>query len=340
MSDPYSDGTGHIINKTLTFDDAAPSPLPSDGTLRSGVYKPTDFPDVGDDIFLTPAPVWPYGDTLSVFNGTNPNGTWSLYLVRDHPGHFLDDGPPNPLIMSNWSLKLTTQATLTPSPNPIDNSNFFARQQYLDFLNREPDEGGLTYWTNQLTQCGNDARCIHLRRIGVSAAFFVEQEFQETGFFVYRLQQASFGSRPTFAQFTSDRAQVVEGPNLGAGKQALTEGWVERAAFKDAYSVTMSPDDFVNKLFDTAGLRPFTAERQQLVSDMRNGKSRARALGEVIELAEFRTREYNAAFVLMQYFGYLRRDPDQGGYDFWLSLLNNRELNNYRRHGLRIPYFR
>ena len=63
---------------------------------------------------------------------------------------------------------------------------------------------------------------------------------------------------------------------------------------------------------------------------MRNGKSRARVLREVIEISEFKQREYNAAFVLTQYFGYLRRDPDQGGYDFWLDVLNNRELNNYR----------
>lgn len=329
MSDPTGDWTGHIIRMTLVFDDAAPSPLPSNGTLTPGTYKPTNFGSEVD-FFLAPAPVGPYGTTLSVFNGTNPNGTWNLYVMRDHPGHFLDEGLPNPVIISKWSLTVTTQASPTPSPNPINDSNFFVRQNYVDFLNREPDQGGLDYWTNQLTQCGNDARCIHERRIGVSAAFFVEQEFQETGYFIYRLQQASFGSRPTLTQFTADRAQVVDGPNLEAGKQALAEGWVERTAFKDAYSVTMSPDEFVNKLFDTAGLNPFTLERQQLASDMRIGKSRAMVLREVIEIAEFKQREYNPAFVLTQYFGYLRRDPDQGGYDFWLDVLNNRELNNYR----------
>jgi hypothetical protein len=92
----------------------------------------------------------------------------------------------------------------------------------------------------------------------------------------------------------------------------------------------MSPDEFVNKLFDTANLRPYTTERQQLATDMRNGKSRAQVLREVIEIAEFKSREYNPAFVLMQYFGYLRRDIDQDGYDFWLDVLNNREPNNYR----------
>ena len=30
----------------------------------------------------------------------------------------------------------------------------------------------------------------------------------------------------------------------------------------------------------------------------------------------------------MQYFGYLRRDPDQGGYDFWLNILKNKLSND------------
>jgi hypothetical protein len=94
--------------------------------------------------------------------------------------------------------------------------------------------------------------------------------------------------------------------------------------------MTMSPEEFVNKLLDTANLRPYTTERQQLATDMRNGKSRAQVLRAVIEIDEFKSRQYNPAFVLMQYFGYLRRDVDQGGYDFWLDVLENREPNNYR----------
>jgi hypothetical protein len=58
--------------------------------------------------------------------------------------------------------------------------------------------------------------------------------------------------------------------------------------------------------------------------------SRARAIRVAIDESLFTTAEYNPSFVLMQYFGYLRRDPDQGGYDFWLNILNNREPNNYR----------
>jgi hypothetical protein len=128
----------------------------------------------------------------------------------------------------------------------------------------------------------------------------------------------------------SPHQAAASGPNLEPSKQALVAAWVERTAFTAAYPLTMSPDEFVNKLFDTANLRPYTTERQQLATDMRNGKSRAQVLREVIEIAEFKSREYNPAFVLMQYFGYLRRDIDQDGYDFWLDVLNSREPNNYR----------
>ncbi|HYN23629.1 MAG TPA: DUF4214 domain-containing protein [Pyrinomonadaceae bacterium] len=51
----------------------------------------------------------------------------------------------------------------------------------------------------------------------------------------------------------------------------------------------------------------------------------------VADSPAFAQAQYNAAFVLMQYFGYLRRDADLAGYDFWLKVLNNREPNNHRR---------
>jgi hypothetical protein len=59
-------------------------------------------------------------------------------------------------------------------------------------------------------------------------------------------------------------------------------------------------------------------------------ESRAFVLRDTIDSAAFINAEYNASFVLMQYFGYLGRDADQAGFDFWLNVVNGRELNNYR----------
>ena len=215
--------------------------------------------------------------------------------------------------------------------NPIDGDSFFVRQQYLDFLGREPDAEGLAYWTGELAKCGEDMACISDRRVGVSAAFFVEAEFQNTGSFVYRYYKACYGRRPTYAEFIADRENVIGGAGLEAAKEAFAVNWVQRAFFLQEYPPEMSNTIFVNKLFDTAGLSGYISEREQEIRAMTdNGKTRAQVLRDTIEIQGFKSREYNAAFVLMQYFGYLKRDPDQGGYDFWLNVLNNDAPNNYR----------
>jgi len=232
--------------------------------------------------------------------------------------------------LNTATLIIRDNDSAQPAVNPIDNARFFVNQHYLDFLNRAPDPAGLDYWTNEITSCGNNLACLRARRNAVSAAFFVEAEFQESGFFVYRLYRASFGVLPTHRQFIVDRSRVVGGPTLESDKTALANNFVMRDEFRARYPDSLTPDEFVNLLFDTAALVPFTAERQQLADDMRNGKTRAQVLREVIEIAEFRAREYNTAFVLMQYFGYLGRDPEPEGFAFWLDVVNNREPNNYR----------
>ena len=243
--------------------------------------------------------------------------------------------------------QLTSAELYDLGVNPIDDAQFFVRQHYLDFLNREPDAGGLAYWTARITDCGFDAHCIHGRRIGVSAAFLIELEFQETGYFVDRFYKASYGRQPNYTEFTSDRSKVSGGSNLEANKQAFATEWVQRSGFVAAYPMTMSNTEVVNKLFDSAGLTSsrYESQRQQEISALNAGSSRSIVLRDVIEIADFKNfpdpndprytelkqiSQYNPAFVLMQYFGYLRRNVDQNGYNFWLDILNNREPNNYQ----------
>jgi uncharacterized repeat protein (TIGR01451 family) len=93
---------------TLTFDDAAPSPLPEyfGHQIFSGNYKPTNYGSEAD-VFPSPAPGGPYGATLSVFDGIRPNGDWSLYVVDDLPE--TADGA----IAGGWSLNLWTGSSGT-----------------------------------------------------------------------------------------------------------------------------------------------------------------------------------------------------------------------------------
>lgn len=248
-------------------------------------------------------------------------------------------GLGNPFLGSQPGTNITIIDDDSPSPtsNPIDDSQFFVRQHYYDFLSRMPDQGGLDYWSSVIDSCSNEpdaqkrAACVHEQRVGVSAAYFIEQEFQQSGSFVYRLYKAAFGRKPNYSEFISDRSKVVGGDSLEASKQSLVYEWVLRPDFKAAYPDTMTNTEFVNKLYDTAGLTPFTAERQAAISAMDAGRTRAQTLRDLVEIGAFKTREYNAAFVLMQYFGYLRRDIDDGGYQFWLDVLNRLPApNNYR----------
>lgn len=242
-------------------------------------------------------------------------------------------------------LRVPTKAVLTitdndaspfpPSINPIDNASMFVRQHYYDFLNRLPDDGGLNYWTSAITSCpSGDAQCVNSKRVSVSAAFFIEQEFQETGGYVYRFYKASYGQQPTYAQFMPDRSRVVGGANLDTGKQAFADAWVLRPEFLAKYPATMPPGDFVDALIGTVktttnGVVDLASQRATLLALLQTS-GRGSVVRLVAENAAFKQAEYNKAFVLMQYFGYLRRDPDQAGYDFWLDVLNNRVQNNYR----------
>ena len=229
------------------------------------------------------------------------------------------------------TLTIVDNDAAQPTINPLDDGQFFVRQHYSDFLNRAPDQGGFDYWTSQFARCNADADCLRNTRVGVSAAFFVEQEFQQTGFTIYRLNRAALGLVPAYAHFMLDRNRLIGGAQLQQSTIDFTNEFVERGVFKQFYPDSLAPEQFVNKLFTTAGLAAFTQEQAQEIQDMTtNGKTRAQLLLDVIELPAFKSREFNLAFVLMQYYGYLRRDPDAIGYQFWLDILNNRVPNNYR----------
>jgi hypothetical protein len=221
--------------------------------------------------------------------------------------------------------------------NPIDDPVLFVRRQYLDLLNREPDPGGLDYWVSQITQCGNDQACIRRKRIDVAAAFFIEQEFQQTGSFVIRFYQAALCRRPSFAEFTADRSPLIVGANLEANKQAFAQDFVQRAEFIQKYPLFLTGPNFVDQVLgtirDCSGL-DLTSRRGELLGAYNSSTnptiSRSRVIRLIVDDADFIAAQYNSGFVLAEYFGYLRRDPDLAGFNFWLDVLNNRVPGNYR----------
>jgi Calx-beta domain-containing protein/uncharacterized protein DUF4214 len=224
-----------------------------------------------------------------------------------------------------------------PTTNPIDDAGFFVREHYRVFLNRDPEPAGLSFWTNQITQCGTNQQCINARRVDVSAAFFLSDEFQQTGFFVDRLYKGSLGNVPTYEQFIADRNKLRVGLDLEADKQALVLDFVQRSAFVTKYPITLSGSAFIDALLQTvqqsSGL-DLSGKRSELSNEYLAGTSqadsRARVVRKLIDYPEYGQAEFNSAFVLMQYFGYLNRDPDVGGFQFWLNILNNAVPGNFR----------
>jgi hypothetical protein len=215
--------------------------------------------------------------------------------------------------------------------NPVDTAEYFVRQHYLDFLGREPDESGFNFWSDQILECASDATCIERRTINVSAAYFLSIEFQETGGLVDGLYRASYGRAPRFAEFMPDTATVAQGvivgnsdwaQRLAANKQAFVEAWVQRAAFRAAYD-NLTHDGYVDTLINHTAVNFTDSERAALIAGLTDGTlSRANVLQRVAQNERFVSAKFNETLVRMQYFGYLRRDPDDSGFRFWLNKLN------------------
>jgi hypothetical protein len=138
----------------------------------------------------------------------------------------------------------------------------------------------------------------------------------------WRLQQGVIVNQPGWPQ------------QLENNKQAFFNDFVRTSRFISAYPGSMPPSEFVDSLFANGGVTPTSGERQAAINEFGGAPfasdafARGRALRRVAENPTLTAQEFNRAFVLMQYFGYLRRNPNDApdgnfdGYNFWLTKLN------------------
>jgi hypothetical protein len=286
----------------------------------------------------------PVGTILNVFVDGSKVGELTInstleneFEVESEHGQFVPDVTNvSTVVVSNVQGQtivggvFNTAGLVTQLPNDIDATTYFVEQQYRDFLGREADDSGLGFWSSQIADCKGDAACVQRARVNTSGAFFLSIEFQETGYMLYRFNKASFGAMPRRNAFLVWMQTAAQGVVVGRegwqqvledNKRRVAEAWVERAEFHTRFD-GMSDDQFVAALFQNAGVQSTQAERDALVAGLRSHtETRATALRKVSDNSEFRRNEQNPAFVLMQYFGYLHRDPDDAGYNFWLSKL-------------------
>lgn len=265
----------------------------------------------------------------------------TLRIVTETPGL------PSELFYGDVKVKPLRLRPGTNTVITINDADFYVTQQYVDFLSRFPDQNGFTFWQNEITSCGANTQCVEVKRVHVSAAFFLSIEFQTTGYLVYKIHEAAFGNLPGKPvpvrrdEFMPDTRTIGNGVVVGQqgwedvlnnNKNSFTLAFVQRPAFQAAFPNTMTAQQFVDKLDANAGFVLSSAEKTNLVNVLGSTPAdftkRASVLRTMAENPNLSQRDFNKAFVLMQYFGYLRRNPDDApdgnfnGFNFWLTKLN------------------
>jgi hypothetical protein len=227
-----------------------------------------------------------------------------------------------------------TDNDLAGEANPINSTDFFVRMQYLDFLSREPEAG--QPWSGVLNNCSaGDTSC---DRISVSANFFRSQEFQLKGLFVYRFYKLAFNRQPLYAEIVADMRAVTgtTTAEVQAKKGTFAAAFTQRQEFKNLYD-SLTNQQFVDTLINRYSIQSVTTPdpatpdgttkvtltRTDLVNRLNAATlTRAQVVRAIADSDQVGQAEFNPAFVAMQYFGYLRRDPEAQGYADWLRTIN------------------
>ncbi len=251
--------------------------------------------------------------SIPIVDDSYAEGTESFTITLSNP-----TGPP---LGSQASATITiSDNEISTGPNPIVGTAFFVRQHYIDFLGREPDPTGFQDWQNTINNCpAGNTTC---DRIHVSGAFFQSSEFQQRGYFVYRFYPTAFGRKPDYSEFIPDLARVsgfLSDAQLEAAKVTFVNDFMNRQAFMSTYNA-LSNTQYVDTLLATAGVT--SPNRDFWIAALGNGtRTRATVLRDIAESQQVYDKYYNQSFVVMQYFGYLRRDPD-ASYLNWIQELN------------------
>ena len=224
------------------------------------------------------------------------------------------------------TITIIDNDSVAPTSNPIDGVEFFIRQQYLDILNRQPDSTGLQNWINTLAPCPNggfgEPPASDCDRLHVAAGFFQSDEFLNRGYWAFRFYMVSHNERPSYSQFMPDMAQVG-GPKSPAeeeaSKVAFADAFVQRPEWVSRYG-TLSGQALADALLQTAGLPSSTFT---VTGDMTS----AQILRGIVETPAVLDRFLTEGTVSIQYFAFLRRDPDTIGYQNNVNTLNANPSN-------------
>jgi hypothetical protein len=346
-------GPDHVYSFTLTG--RGPNPQIEVSTT-SGTYKPMVYVLQGGFTGACPAGTGNLAYNALVLSYSSGNtatlNSWQMmnYIPLYVPLHLFVDSAKNDASGSGpYTIRMQdvtiAPAVACPDPNSLNCPEFFVRQQYLDFLNRDPDSAGNNDWLSVLYNCrpnqgglGSDPYC---DRVEVSSGFFRSQEFGERGYWLYRFFAASLGRRPQFAEFLPESQKLsgqLTAAELAAKKADFIARFMQLPEFTNIYAGLTDAShaaQFIAKLEEKAHVtlpasattgpgQPPQYGRQQLISLMSSGQfTAAQTLQAFIEQKVVWDANFYPAFVAMEYFGYLRRDPDTAGYNDWVDVLTN-----------------
>ena len=341
-----ADLSGASTVEYRTVDNAAAVPCnPQETAERGTAYARCDYATTVDTLTFE-ATQATKEFLIPLINDVHVEGTETFQIALSNP--------------QGATLGATTTAAVTivdddnaqPTANPVRRNNptgyaFFVRQQYLDFLSREPDTAGFNAWVNLLTGCANpdnveatnpSAAC---DRIIVSQSFFESGEFALKGRFVFLFYKAAFARNPAtgvvdqnyvpeYEDIVSDMRRVTgaTGEEVIAKRLDFADDFVARPAFAARYNA-LTPAQYVDTLLGNVGAALATpdpangATRDSLVTDLTAGtKTRSDVLRLIAESQEANAQQFKHAYVAMQYYGYLRRKPEPGGYQDFLNAIS------------------
>jgi len=302
---------------------------------------------------------------MFVFGGALAQSPPTLRIVTETPNL------PSELFYGDIKVKPLRLRPGTNIPITIDDADFFAAQQYIDFLRRFPDAPGHAHWTGEITECSDPAKrfpgeslalCTERKRANTSAAFFLSPEFANGGSFVLRVYWGTLGKllnfpgcpgvpqnlpghcRPKYTDYIADMATVAQGivvndkldPNvINSNKQAFVAQFITRPEFQQIYGA-LTPTQFVDKLSQTTGVALSSSDRTALINEATAG-NKASVVFKIVDGTTtvtdgalvfnttygkaFYDKEFDDTFVFIEYIAYLRRNPDQDGFNFWLGKL-------------------
>ncbi len=322
-------GAASVVFQTTDDPEAVPCV-----TVNSKAYARCDYATTVETLSWAAGDARPKTVVIPLIDDSRAEGNETLQIKLS--------GPQGGLVGGVGTAALTIQDTeAAEGTNPLGDNGFFVRMQYLDFLSREPEAG--EPWTNVLNNCpdaNNDPACD--RRL-VSSAFFQSPEFQLKGLYTFLFYKAAFGRLPEYGEIIPDMRSVAgqTGAEVFQKRAAYATAFAQRPEFTQLYG-PMTDLQYVDALLGRYGLQQITTEvpadpegagqvtltREQLASALTdNSLTRAQVLRAVVQSGEADAAEYHGAFVAMQYYGYLRRTPEQSGYDAWLRVIRQDPSN-------------